>query len=246
MAAAAPIVAIAATAISTGVGIYSSIQQGQQQAAAAKAQARMNQQQALAQQQQAEAAQRQADYQKQIAERNAQMAEDQASAERQQGYENAQAERLKTARLIGQQRAQAGASGALVDAGSFEDVAEDTAAAGEFDALNSYNAGIDKAYNSEIQAWNYRSTGTGYGMQGDAYGMQANAYHQQADAYASQASAADSYRSASTLSAIGQGIGGIASMGSTWAKFNNTPSSTSKPGFIERFGDYSAGRVRGF
>lgn len=170
------VASLAATALSTGIGVYSSIKQGQAQQA-------------------------QAEYQSKVAQRNADLAEQQASALRMQGYEQMQAERLKTARLIGQQRAQAGASGVAVDSGSFEDVAEDTKAAGEFDAINAYNQGIDRAYNSEIQAWNYNSQAEGYQAQADAAG------------------------SSSMLNAIGTGIGGIAQMGSVWAKFDSTPKS---------------------
>lgn len=172
---------LAATAISTGIGVYSSIKQGQAQQA-------------------------QAEYQSKVAQRNADLAEQQASAQRMQGYEQMQAERLKTARLIGQQRAQAGASGVAVDSGSFEDVAEDTKAAGEFDAINAYNRGVDAGYNSEIQAWNYNSQAEGYQAQADAIG------------------------STSPLNAIGQGIGGIANVGSTWAMFD------------ARFGDHTSGK----
>lgn len=175
------VASLAATALSTGIGVYSSIKQGQAQQA-------------------------QAEYQSKVARRNAELAEQQASAQRMQGYEQMQAERLKTARLIGQQRAQAGASGVAVDSGSFEDVAEDTKAAGEFDAINAYNQGIDRAYNSEIQAWNYKSQAEGYQSQADAIG------------------------STSTLSAIGQGIGGIANMGSTWAQFD------------AKYGDHTSGK----
>ena len=173
------VASLAATALSTGIGVYSSIKQGQAQQA-------------------------QAEYQSKVAQRNADLAEQQASAQRMQGYEQMQAERLKTARLIGQQRAQAGASGVAVDSGSFEDVAEDTASAGEFDAKNAYNSGIDKAYNNEIQAWNYDSQAAGYQAQANAAGQ------------------------SSMLNAIGTGIGGIAQMGSTWANFDN---GSSKPKF---------------
>ena len=166
------VASLAATAISTGAGIASSIQQSQAQAA-------------------------QLEYQSKVAQRNADLAEQQASAQRMQGYEAMQAERLKTAKLIGRQRAQAGASGVSLDSGSFLDVVEDTAATGEMQAINAYNQGIDSGYNSEIQAWNYESQAAGY------------------DSAAGQA------RSSGLMSAIGQGIGGIADMGSTWAKFSN-------------------------
>jgi len=162
------------SAIGTAISVAASIQQSQAQAA-------------------------QQEYQAKIARRNSELAEQQASAQRMQGYEEMQNERLKTARLIGQQRAQAGASGVAVDSGSFLDVAEDTAARGEIGAINAYHKGLDAGYNSEIQAWNYESQAAGY------------------DYAAGQA------QSSGVLSAIGQGIGGIADMGSTWAKFSDTP-----------------------
>lgn len=199
---------LAATALSTGIGVYSSIQQGKAQAAQAKA------------------AENQARYQSEVARRNADMAEQQASAQRMQGFEAAQAERLKTARLIGRQRAQAGASGVAVDSGSFEDVAEDTASAGEFDAINAYNSGIDKAYNTEIQAWNYNNQAAGYDAQADSYGMQASAAGP-----------------TSTLNAIGSGIGGIANIGSTWAQFDaKYGDHTSGPKFTSNYNKMDIGR----
>ncbi len=175
---------LAATALSTGIGIYSSIKQSQAQQA-------------------------QAEYQAKVANRNAELAQQQASAQRAQGYEAAQKERLKTARLIGQQRAQAGASGVAVDLGSFADVAEDTAAQGEMDALNAYNAGLDRGYNSELQAWNYKTNAEGYQQ------------------------AADNAGAAGTLNALGQGIGGIAQMGSVWNSFRS-PVPASQNNYYDR------------
>ena len=187
-------VSLAMTAIGTVAGIASSASQAQAQSA-------------------------QAEYQSKIAQRNADLAEQQASAQRMQGYENMAAERLKTARLIGQQRAQAGASGVAVDSGSFLDVAEDTAARGDIAAINAYNKGIDTGYNSEIQAWNYESQAAGY------------------DYSAGQA------QSAGVLSAIGQGIGGIADMGSTWAKFNDNPAP--KTTLNQRAASFTQKAIRG-
>lgn len=170
---------MAATALSTGIGIYSSIKQSQAQQA-------------------------QAEYQSEVANRNAELAEQQASAQRMQGFVNAQTERRKTAQLIARQRAQAGASGVAVDSGSFADIAEDTAAAGAMDAVNAYNAGLDKGYNSELQAWSYRTNAEGYQQ------------------------AADNAGAAGTLSALGQGIGGIAQMGSVWNAFRSPYSQPEK------------------
>ena len=165
-------VSIAATALSTGIGVMGSIQQSRMQ-------------------------QQQAEYQADVARQNQKLAEQQASAERKQGYENMIAKRQETAKLIGRQRAAAGASGAVVDFGSNLDLQADTAAQGEIDAINLYNQGLDRAYNSEIQAWNYGS---------------------QAEAYDSRASAAGS---SGWMSAAGTALGGIASIGSTWANYSS-------------------------
>jgi len=165
-------VSMAATAISTGIGIYSSIKQSQAQQA-------------------------QQEYQSAVARRNAELAEQQASALRKQAFEDKQSRRFKTAQLLASQRAQAGASGVAVDTGSFEDVAEDTAARGEMDAINAFNRGMDQGYNAEVQAWNYQTTAEAHDMAAD---------------YAGQAGA---------LNAIGQGIGGIAQMGSVWNSFRD-------------------------
>ena len=53
-----------------------------------------------------------------MARQNQQLAEQQASAQRKEGYDNMIAKRQETAKLIGRQRAAAGASGATVDVGS--------------------------------------------------------------------------------------------------------------------------------
>ena len=184
------------SAIGTAIGVAGSIAQSQAQAS-------------------------QQEYQAKIARRNSELAEQQASAQRMQGFENMQTERLKTAKLIGQQRAQAGASGVAVDSGSFLDVAEDTAARGDIAAINSFNQGIDQAYNSEIQSWNYASQAAGY------------------------ESAASSTASTGVLSAIGQGIGGIADIGSTWATFDAKYGQASTgPKFASNYNKMDIGRFK--
>lgn len=172
-------ISIAATAASTAVGVYSSIQQGK-------------------------AAQKQADYQAKVAKQNQELAEQQASAERMAGYEEAQATRRKAASLIGSQRAAAGASGAVVDFGSNLDLQADTAAQGEMDAINAYNKGIDTAYNSQLQAWNYGQQAAGYQAQGQAA------------------------KQAGYLNAASSALGGIADMGSTWANYKATQPTAGK------------------
>lgn len=161
---------LAATGLSTGIGVVGSIRQARAQS-------------------------EQMEYQADVARQNQQLAEQQAGAERRQGYENMITQRQETARLIGRQRAAAGASGAVVDVGSNLDLQADTAAQGEIDAINVYNQALDRAYNYDVQAVNY--------------GNQAAAY----DASAS------STKKAGYINALGTAIGGLATMGSTWAKF---------------------------
>lgn len=169
----AAMLSLGATALSTGVGVVGSIRQARAQS-------------------------EQMEYQADVARQNQQLAEQQTSAERRQGYENMITQRQETARLIGRQRAAAGASGAVVDVGSNLDLQADTAAQGEIDAINVYNQALDRAYNYDVQAVNY--------------GNQAAAYD------ASESSA----KKAGYINALGTAIGGIATMGSTWAKFDSS------------------------
>lgn len=161
---------LGATALSTGMGVISSIQQGKAQSEQAK-------------------------YQAEAAKENRQLEENAASAERRQGYDNMITRRQETAKIIGKQRAAAGASGAAVDAGSNLDLQLDTAQQGELDAINIYNQALDRAYNHELQADNYA---------------------RQAGAFSAQSKSA---RNSGYMNAFGTALGGLASMGSTWAGF---------------------------
>lgn len=114
---------------------------------------------------QREAQKAQADYQSQVAQRNQELADEQARAQRQEGYQNMIKKRQETAKLVGAQRAKAGASGAVVDFGSSLDVNMDTVEQGEFDALAEYQKGLNGAYSAEIQKWNYGQQAAGYQMQ---------------------------------------------------------------------------------
>lgn len=178
------VASMAATAVSTGVGVASAIAQSQ------------------AQQKQLDAQSKQAQYQADIERRNQQIAEEEASARRREGYENMTARRQETAKLIGKQRAALGASGAALDEGSALDFIADTGEQGEIDAINIYNRGIDSAYQSQIQAWNY--------------GNQAAANDAASDMYGATASAAPAQ---GIMNAAGTALGGIASIGSTWGNY---------------------------
>lgn len=192
MAAAMANTAIVASTISAAIGVASSIQQGKQ-------------------------AQAQANYQAKVAQENAKLADQQASATRKEAYDEMTAQRQKTAKLIGAQRAAAGASGAAVDVGSVLDTTAETAAQGELDAINIYNKGIDSAYNSQLQAWNYRQNASAYKAQGEAA------------------------KKASYMDAASSAIGGIADVASTWGKWQNfgTKSSTGGKYWDRALGQYT-------
>lgn len=134
-----PVIAIATTLLGTGVSAY-----GQYQAA--------------------QAANKQADYQSKVAANNAASAEMEARYAEDQGQRNAETQRRKTAIMIGSQRARMGASGAVVDSGSFLDLTLDTAMQGELDAMALLNEG-------KMEAWRNRVQGTNYKAQSGLYGM---------------------------------------------------------------------------
>lgn len=139
MGAALPVIAIATTLIGTGVSAY-----GQYQAA--------------------QAANKQADYQSKVAANNAATAEMEARYAEDQGQRNAETQRRKTAIMIGSQRARAGASGAVVDSGSFLDLTLDTAMQGELDAMALLNEGKMEAWRNRVQGTNYKAQSKLYGM----------------------------------------------------------------------------------
>ena len=112
---------------------------------------------ALGTMQQTDAANKQASYQAQVSANNAQTAENEAAYARETAERNAQAQKRKTLSVIGTQRAAEGASGAVVDSGSFMDVTLDTAERGTLDALALLEEGDLAAWRAENQAANYRA-----------------------------------------------------------------------------------------
>lgn len=110
--------------------------------------------------QQANAANKQAAVQAQIAANNAQIAENEAAYARGQAEKNAEAQKRKTMQIIGTQRAAMGASGAVVDEGSFMDVSLDTVERGTYDALALLEEGERAAWRAENQAGNFRAQST--------------------------------------------------------------------------------------
>lgn len=112
--------------------------------------------------QQTEAANAAADAQSKIAANNAQIAENEARYAEGVADKNAQVKRRQTAQLIGTQRAAMGASGAVVDEGSFMDITLDTAQQGELDAMALLDEG-DRA------AWRARSNADNFSAQSSIY-----------------------------------------------------------------------------
>lgn len=143
---------------------------------------------------QARAQSQQAQANADIANQNAKLAEDEARLSRREGYENKLKKRQEVAGIIGAQRAAQGASGALVDAGSFMDTTLDTIDKGESDALKMEQQGYDAAYQKELEAYNYRN--------------QAGQLQQQAADY--RASANDKWGTGLTI------LGSVAQAGSNW------------------------------
>jgi hypothetical protein len=89
--------------------------------------------------QSANAQKAQANYQAAIANNNAIIARRNAVDARKRGLADEERQRMKTAALIGRQRAAMGANGLMLDQGSPLDILGDTAAAGELDALTIRN-----------------------------------------------------------------------------------------------------------
>ena len=86
---------------------------------------------------------------------NAEYARQEARYARYQGARNAEEARKETGTLIGAQRAKMGASGAVVDVGSFLDVTMSTAEEGEMDAMARLQEGDVEAWKQEARAGEY-------------------------------------------------------------------------------------------
>jgi hypothetical protein len=169
-------VMIATTVLSTAMSAYSSIQQGKANEAAYE-------------------------YQSKVADDNAKLAETYAQGAIATGQAEEQAQRRKTAALMGQQRATTGASGVLVDSGSSLDVTADTAMLGELDAQTVKN-------NAEWNAYKYRTQGLSYQNSSEMY----------------QSSAANA-SNAGTMGAATSLLSGAASVSNTWLKYGGDTAS---------------------
>ena len=109
---------------------------------------------ALGQVQANESANAQAKYQSQMAANNAATLESEARYAEETAQKNAAQKRRETGVFIGKQRAAEGATGAVVDSGSFMDVSLDTAERGEMDALALLREGDMTAWRARVGATN--------------------------------------------------------------------------------------------
>ncbi len=121
---------LAASAVGTGVAMY-----GQSQQAAAQSQA--------------------ANYQSAVARNNAIIANQNAQAALDAGQAQEQQQRLKTAGLIGAERATMAANGVELDSGSALNVQSSAASLGELDALTVRSNAARQAYGYQTQATNF-------------------------------------------------------------------------------------------
>ena len=139
--AAAPAIGIAATALSTGLSIAGQAQQASAQAGMAGYQAQLARNSQM------------------IAEWYARRAEDQGRADEQQ-------QRLRSASLLGAQRAALASQGGDVNSGSPLDIQSDTARAGEFDARTIRSNAALRAYGLRLQAASADADARRYDAQG--------------------------------------------------------------------------------
>jgi len=93
----------------------------------------------------------------QIMQQNAENTGYEASYARAQAMRNANRKQLETGVLIGAQRAKMGASGVVVDSGSFMDLLQNTAAEGATEAMAIVHEGDAAAWRHETRGVQYRS-----------------------------------------------------------------------------------------
>jgi hypothetical protein len=102
------------------------------------------------------------EYNAQASLNNAQMARYEGQYAQAQASRNATEKRRETGQLIGAQRARMGASGAVVDSGSFMDVTMNTAAGGEREAMSLLQQGDMEAWRKNVQAGQYEGQAEQY------------------------------------------------------------------------------------
>ena len=124
------VASVVATAVSTTMGVVSSVQSGKAQKA-------------------------QYEYQAAVDRKNAEIAQSNADMKRQEGIEEARTQRVKTLQAVGSQQAAMAANGFDATSGTNLDIIEDTSAQGELDALTKQYNKETEALSYEASANNY-------------------------------------------------------------------------------------------
>lgn len=124
------VASVVATAVSTTMGVVSSVQSGKAQKA-------------------------QYEYQAAVDRKNAEIAQSNADMKRQEGIEEARTQRIKTLQAVGSQQAAMAANGFDATSGTNLDIIEDTSAQGELDALTKQYNKETEALSYETTANNY-------------------------------------------------------------------------------------------
>lgn len=173
MGAALPVIGVVSGLASAGLGVYGAIQQGQAQQEAAA-------------------------YQAQVARNNQIVAEQNAAYARAAGAAQEATQRMRTASLLGKQKAAMAANGFDVNSGTNLDITGATAALGEQDALTIRNTAA--------------RTASGYVQQGQDFGTQAGMLDMQR-------------RNAATAGTIGGAaslLGGASAFADKWTSYKSS------------------------
>lgn len=116
-----------------------------------------------------------------LAQRNQNIAKQNADLALEQGQAQEQAQRQKTAQMIGAERAAMGASGVDLGSGSALSVQTSTAETGELDALTIRNNSMLQSRNYLNQAENFGTEAMNFANQASSYGVQAELANSQAN-----------------------------------------------------------------
>lgn len=145
-------------------------------------------------------------YQAQVDRNNARIANQNAANERQSGLEESRLQRMKTLSNIGNQQTAMAANGIDITSGTALDTIEDTATAGELDALMTM-------YNSERTAINYEQQAANFNNQANLDSI-----------------AGKNARKAGTINALSYGFDGISNAAGSFGGLGNIGKVSSKWG----------------
>ena len=139
-------IGMALSLVSTGAGVMGSIQQANAQNSAIDAQNAANR------------------YNATVAGQNAEMALDSANKERELGRKDLATHQLKLNKLLSGQSNDALGAGIALNSGSLNDIKDDSLLFSGIDEDAIVDSAENKAYQHEVDAFNYQAKSTGYNM----------------------------------------------------------------------------------